>query len=191
MDCLDREMIQITRIPIFSEEAFVKQHPDSLLLLEALKRILHEQDRILIGGPNSLFIKQCVYATLRGDQRVAPFPPSVFVESRIEMYCPGVAQFSCYPFGFTEFLDRFKETLPPTVFCEIESPEAMTDSEYFSKFDSGMPTQFILFDPFPSFESMQEALLNRQDWRRAGFKTFFVDPRGLMFMEEEPRYAKT
>src|SRR4030043_782961 len=83
MDCLDREMIKIGRIPTFSEEKFVMLHPKAPGLVGELQHLFNEQRCLLIGGKEKLFIKQCCYSLLKGRETLTDFPPAFFVEGEI------------------------------------------------------------------------------------------------------------
>jgi hypothetical protein len=56
MDCLDRDMIKIERIPTFSQEKFMMSHPKASDLIENLQRLFSEHRRLLIGGKDRLFV---------------------------------------------------------------------------------------------------------------------------------------
>ena len=92
MDCLGRDMIKIERIPTFSQEKFMMSHPQAPGLIENLQHLFSEHRRLLIGGKDKLFIKQCCYSLLKASDHLTDFPPPFFVEGEIEIYFPEVAQ---------------------------------------------------------------------------------------------------
>jgi CheY-like chemotaxis protein len=175
MDCLDRDMIKIERIPTFSQEKFMMSHPKASDLIENLQRLFSEHRRLLIGGKDRLFVKQCCYSLLKANDHLTSFPPPFFVEGEIEIYFPGVAQLFKHQFNHTNFLECFKEEHSSFVFYEAELPETTSDEKYLSKFLSGVYKNIILFFPFHSLEAIKKALSVYQDWHRAGFKAIFFD----------------
>jgi len=175
MDCLDRDMIEIERIPTFSQEKFMISHPKAPGLVGELQHLFNEQRCLLIGGKEKLFIKQCCYSLLKGSETLTDFPPAFFVEGEIEIYFPEVAQLSKERFDLVNFHNHFKDGPIPFVFYEAELPETTSDEKYLSKFLSGVYKNIILFFPFHSLEAIKKALSVHQDWHRAGFKAIFFD----------------
>lgn len=175
MDCLDRDMIEIGRIPTFSQEKFMMSHPKAPGLVGELQHLFNEQRCLLIGGKEKLFIKQCCYSLLKGSETLTDFPPAFFVEGEIEIYFPEVAQLSKERFDLVNFHNHFKDRPIPFVFYEAELPETTSDEKSLSKFLSGVYKNIILFFPFHSLEAIKKALSVHQDWHRAGFKAIFFD----------------
>lgn len=175
MDCLDRDMIEIERIPTFSQEKFMMSHPKAPGLVGELQHLFNEQRCLLIGGKEKLFIKQCCYSLLKGSETFTGFPPAFFVEGKIEIYFPEVAQLSKERFDLVNFHNHFKDGPIPFVFYEAELPETTSDEKYLSKFLSGVYKNIILFFPFRSLEAIKKAFSAHQDWHRAGFKAIFFD----------------
>jgi len=177
MDCLDRDMIEIGRIPTFSQEAFMLSHPQAMASIEDLKHLFNKHPRLLIGGKDRLFVKQCCYLLLKeSDRYLTDFPPPFFIESEIEMYFSEAAQLSAYQFDLANLLEQFKGTPIPFVFYETEFPGITSDEQNLSRISSGICKSIILYSPFQSPEEMKKALSAREDWRQIGFKAIFFSP---------------
>jgi hypothetical protein len=177
MDYLDRDMIQIERIPTFSREAFMLSHPRAMASIEDLKHLFNKHPRLLIGGKDRLFVKQCCYLLLKeSDRYLTDFPPPFFIESEIEMYFSEAAQLSAYQFDLANLLEQFKGTPIPFVFYETEFPGITSDEQNLSRISSGICKSIILYFPFQSPEEMKKALSAREDWRQIGFKAIFFSP---------------
>jgi len=162
VDCLDGEMIRIEQIPVFSWEAFSKSHPAIHSLIKDLQQLLHEHRRLLIGSKDRLFVKQCCYALLIAENLFVEFPPPTFVEEEMDIYFPRTAQLTKH-----NFLEIFRTTSIPFLFCDIEYEKAPGDLFL----DNYQHT--IFYHPFSTIEMMMEALSVHQDWRQAGFKAIF------------------
>jgi hypothetical protein len=67
------------------------------------------------------------------------------------------------------FLEIFRTTSIPFLFCEIEFGKPL--GEIFS----GGFQHTIFYHPFSTIETMKEALSIHQDWQQAGFKAIFFD----------------
>jgi DNA-binding response OmpR family regulator len=175
IDCFDGEMIQLDRIPTFSREEFMARHPEATSLLEDLQRLFNEHHRILIGGKEGLFVKQCSYLLLE-EADLNDFPPPFFIERGMETYFPKAAQLSAHQIGVMNFLKPFKGMPIPFVFYETESCEIGSDEKNLSEVSSGICKNIVLYIPFESLEEMKKTLSVRQDRREAGFKAIFLSP---------------
>lgn len=162
VDCLDGEMIRIEQIPVFSWEAFSKSHPQIPSLIKDLQQLLHEHRRLLIGSKDRLFVKQCCYALLIAENLFVEFPPPIFVEEEMDIYFPRTAQLTKH-----NFLEIFRTTSIPFLFCDIEYEKAPGDLFL----DNYQHT--IFYHPFSTIEMMKKALSVRQDWHQTGFKAIF------------------
>jgi len=177
MDYLDRDMVQIERIPTFSREAFKLSHPQAMASMEDLKHLFNKHPRLLIGGKDGLFVKQCCYLLLKeSDRSLTDFPPPFFIESKIEMYFSEAAQLSAYQFDLANLLDQFKGTPIPFVFYETEFPRITSDEQNLSRISSGICKSIILYSPFQSSEEMKKALSALEEWHQIGFKAIFFSP---------------
>ena len=74
-DYLNRNMIRIERIQAFSQKEFMMSHPKVPGLIEDLQHLFREHHRLLIGGRETLFVKQCCYSLLKENETPAHFPP--------------------------------------------------------------------------------------------------------------------
>jgi CheY-like chemotaxis protein len=175
-DYLNREMIRIDRIQPFSQKEFMMSHPKAPGLIEDLQHLFREHHRLLMGGRETLFVKQCCYSLLKGNETPANFPPPLFIEKEMEIYFPKAAQLSAYQFDLVHLLKQFKEMPIPFLFYESECSEMTLDEKNLSQMLSGAYNHIILYFPFTSSEEMKKALFLRQDWHRAGFKPLFVSP---------------
>ncbi len=180
MDYLDRDLIQIERIPTFSREAFMLSHPQAMASIEDLKHLFNKHPRLLIGGKDRLFVKQCCYLLLKeSDRSLRDFPPPFFIESKIEMYFSEAAQLSAYQFDLANLLEPFKGTPIPFVFYETEFAGITSDEQNLSRISSGFCKSIILYSPFQSPEEMKKALSAREDWHQIGFKAIFFSHNQL------------
>ncbi len=178
IDFLDREIVQIERIPTFTREEFLLSHPQALASIEDLKHLFKKHHRLLIGGKDRLSVKQCCYLLLE-ENGLSDFPPPFFIEREIETYFPKVAQLSARRIEVTNLLEPFKGMAIPLVFYETEFSEIGSDEKNLSKICSGICKNIILYIHFESLEGMKKALSIRQDWREAGFKAIFLSPHQL------------
>jgi len=175
-NCLGRDMIQIERIPTFSQEEFMLSHPQAVALIGDLQPLFNKHHRLLIGGKERLFVKQCCYLLLKENGHpLSDFPPSFFIESKMEMYFPKVAQLSVDQFKLTNLLEQFKGTPIPSVFYETESSGITSDEKNLFNILSGIFKNIILYLPFDSFEAMEKTLSLPQGGYQAGFKAIFFD----------------
>jgi hypothetical protein len=62
------------------------------------------------------------------------------------------------------------------IFYESEWGDGNSGEPLLSNIFTQMVPAFILCLPFPSAETMEKALSERQDWQRAGFKALFLGP---------------
>jgi len=170
---LDRDMIRIEQIPAFSREKFVISYPRIAGRVEDLQHLFSQHHRLLIGGKDKLFVKQCCYSLLKENDTLIDFPPPIFIENKIEIYFSKVAQLSAYPFDIINLLEQFKVVPIPFIFYEAKFPEITPDEQNLSKISSGICKNFILYFPFESLEGMKKALETRQGWHQAGFKALF------------------
>jgi DNA-binding response OmpR family regulator len=178
-DYLNRIVIRIERIRAFSHEEFMMSHPKAPGLIEDLQRLFRKHHRLLIGGGETLFLKQCCYSLLEKTEMPGNFPPPMFIEKEIEIYFPNAAQLSAVRFDPVHLLRQFKETPIPILFYESECSEMTLDEKNLSTILSGAFKHIILYLPFTSQGLMKKALTARQDWRRAGFKALFFSPYHL------------
>jgi CheY-like chemotaxis protein len=176
---LDRDMIRIERIPAFSREKFMISYPQVSGWVEDLQHLFSQHHRLLIGGRDKLFVKQCCYSLLKENDTLTDFPPAIFIESKIEIYFSKVAQLSAYPFDIINLLEQFKEAPIPFIFYETKFPEITPDEQNLSKISSGICKNIIWYFPFESLEGMKKALSVRQEWHQAGFKALFFSPDQL------------
>jgi CheY-like chemotaxis protein len=179
-DCLDRDIIQIERVPTFSQEEFVRSNPRGPALIQELQHLFDRHHRLLIGGKDRLFVKQCCYLLLKeSDQYSTDFPPPFFIEHEIETYFPKAAQLSTYQIEVMDFLKPFKGISTPFVFYEAESSEIGSNEKNLSKISSDICKNIILSIPFQSAEEMEKAFSVSEDWRKEGFKAIFLSPHQL------------
>jgi DNA-binding response OmpR family regulator len=178
-DYLNRDMIRIKRIQAFSQKEFMMSHPKVPGLIEDLQHLFSEHHRLLMGGREKLFVKQCCYSLLKENETPASFPPPFFIEKEIEIYFPKAAQLSAYQFDLVNLLKQFKEMPIPFLFYESECSEMTLDEKNLSTILSGAYNHIILYFPFTSLGGMKKALSVRHDWHRAGFKALFFSPYQL------------
>ena len=178
LDCLDRDIIKIERIPAFSEEKFLISYPQASSVIHDLQDLVKKHHHLLIGGPDPLLVKQCCYSFLVTDERFTGFPPPFFVEDKMDVYFPGVAQISKDQFDRTDILESFERKSPPFLFCESIIPGQTRDEKCLSKILENYD-QVLFYLPFPSREAMGESLFVQKGWEPAGFNPFYLDPYQL------------
>ncbi len=174
-----RELIQISRIPTFSLEEFHLAQPQTLDLVRDLQQLFQEHRRLLMGGPEPLWIKQYCYSLLKMQGESVKFPPAFFVEEEMEMYFPEVTQLSNYHFHLSHFLDHFKGQPAPFIYYEAPVPEILPDLLPLLK--GGYPN-IILHLPFPSSESMAKSLAAFPGRTEEKFKAVFLQGNQLMVL---------
>jgi DNA-binding response OmpR family regulator len=178
LDCLDRDIIKIERIPAFSQEKFLISYPQTSSVIDDLHDLFKKHHHLLIGGPDPLLVKQCCYSFLVTDERFTGFPPSFFVENKMDIYFPAVAQVSKDQFDRTDLLESFEGKNPPFLFCESIFSGQTRDERCLSKI-LGNYDQILCYLPFPSMEVMAESLFVQKGWELPGFKPFYLDPYHL------------
>ena len=178
LDCLDKGMVRIERIPTFLQEEFIMSHPQVTNRIKDLECIFNEHHRLLIGGQDTSFIKKCCYSLIRENDYLSDFPPPLFVENKIEVYLPKVVQLSKDQCGVLPFLDSFEGLDLPFLFYESELP-LTSDEKHLSNIFFTSSKHLILCLPFSSPEAMEKAFSVTQDRNQTGFKTFFLSPSEL------------
>ncbi len=182
VDGLDRSMTRIVRIPEFSPEEFFMEHPQAPGLIEDLRRLFAENGRLLLGGGEKLFIKQCFSSMIDAKDFLPGIPPAFLIEGEVEMYFPKVAQLGNDEMDLIHFLDRFPRSSTPWIFYEPNSQKILNDEKTLSKIFSAVDTNILLYFPFSSLEEMHAAFGKRKDWLQAGFKAVFYQPYQLTFI---------
>jgi hypothetical protein len=172
-------MIRIERIPAFSREKFMISYPQVSGWVEDLQHLSSQHHRLLIGGRDKLFVKQCCYSLLKENDTLTDFPPPIFIESKIEIYFSKVAQLSAYPFDMINLLEQLEVVPIPFIFYETKFPEITPDEQNLSKISSDICKNIIFYFPFESLEGMKKALSVRPEWHQAGFKALFFSPDQL------------
>lgn len=153
-------------------------YPEASGLIKDLQHLFNEHRRLIIGGKDKLFIKQCCYSLLKKDDDLIDFPPPFFVEGEIDIYFPKVAQLSRYQFDVVNLPEHFQGEDIPFVFYETEFLE-VTGEKFLPKLFSGPYKNIILSFPSPTLEAMQKALSGWKDWEQAGFRALFFSPDQL------------
>jgi len=153
-------------------------NPQATASIEDLKHLFNKNHRLLIGGKERLFIKQCCYLLLE-ENDLGDFPPPFFIEREIEAYLPTAAQLSAHQIEIMNFLEPFRGMHIPFVFYETESFEIGSDEKNLSRIFSDVCKNIILYSPFESLEGMKKALSVHQDWREKGLKAIFLSPHQL------------
>ncbi len=168
-DLLGKNLLKITRVPVFSEEHFFLKNRDYKALLGVLQSLLQEYGSLLIGGLDGLWIKQHCYMLARTQGNSASIPPPCFVEDEIEMYFPGVAQSLNTSFSLGEFwLHNEENPLLLYQSCEADLSGRMADML------SGKYKNIIVHIPFNSSQSMREALRGLADRPGGKRKSLFM-----------------
>jgi DNA-binding response OmpR family regulator len=175
-DFLNRDMTRIERIPAFSQKEFMMSHPKAPGLIKDLQQLFREHQRLLIGGRETLNVKQCCYSLLLETETPTHFPPPFFIEKEIELYFSKAAQLSAAHFDPVRLLTQFKGMPIPFLFYETESSEMPPEEKNLSQMLSGSFNNIILYVPFSTPEIMRKTLSGRDDWHRAGFKALFFSP---------------
>ncbi len=178
------EFIQVNKIPEFSKEEFVAQDVQIPELIAELEKCLHLHHFLILGGKESLFLKQCFYylsfrKVADGELKLAP---SIFMEEEFGMYFPQAVQLLNDQETLINILDAFKSLLPQVLFVEFKSPLFLANKEILGKIMAGNFKYICLYHPFPSLASMEE---NKQEmilWIEAGFKPIFFQPYEFIFI---------
>ena len=176
MDGFSQEIIKIEKIPTFSQKDFLLSYPQATASIDDLQNLFERHPRLLLGGPDPLFIKQCCYIALTDEKKMPVFPPTLFFEDERNIYYPNVAQVSKEQFSRVNLFKFFPGEMDFPIFYESEWGDGNSDEKLHSKILTQTVPNFILCLPFPSAETMEKALSERQDWQRAGFKALFLGP---------------
>ncbi len=168
-DLLGKNLVKITRVPAFSEEAFFLENRDYNVLLGVLQDLLKEYGSILVGGRDGLWIKQHCYMLAKSQGNSALIPPPCFVEDEMEMYFPGVAQALNASSALREFWLQ-KEDNPLLLYqsCEADLSSRIVDML------SGKYKNIIVHIPFNSPQCMREALRGVADRQGGKRKSLFM-----------------
>jgi CheY-like chemotaxis protein len=169
-DLLGKELLKITRVPVFSEEHFSLENRDYKSRLDALQNLLNEYGCLLIGGQDGLWIKQHCYMLAKMQGNMSRIPPPFFVEGEMEMYFPGVAQSLNGSFALADFWLHFNEENPLLFYQTCEADLSSRIVEMFS----GRYKNMILHIPFRSPQSMRQALRALTDRPRGKRKSLFM-----------------
>ncbi len=176
VDGLGRTMTRMVRIPEFSPDEFMKEHPQAPGLIGDLQRLLSQSSRLIIGGREKLFIQKCLSAMIDDKGFFSELSPAFFVEGEAEMYFANAAQLCKSGINLPDLLDAFPNAPNAWVFYECESPGTLDTEEALAKLFSCIHQTIFLYVPFPSVEAMRQALSPRKDWQEAGFKAAFFQP---------------
>lgn len=184
MPTLTGEFMQINKIPNFSEEEFLAQDGRIPGLINDLEKYIHLHKWFLLGGKESLFLKECFYylSSLIGAKgNHLPSPP-IIVEDEFEMYFPQAVQLLNEGKGIIDILDSLKSLNPLILFLEFKSPLFLEDKEIISKILAGNFKYVCLYHPFPSLAEMTKAKQEMALWIKAGFQTLFFQPYEFIFI---------
>ncbi len=176
---IDRRLFRIERIPIFSEEEFGRAYPQASRLKTETKGIFEENRRLVVGGPDRIFIKQVCYSLLMEYIHPDGFPPVFFIESNADMYLPKAAQLSALEWDLGKFLKSIGEEVAPFVFYEADSHEGESVERYLWKFLSGRLNNVILGFPSNSAKAMHDVFSGYIDRPGKGFRAVFIDASRL------------
>ena len=179
VDAVDGGFVRLERIPVFSSEAFERSHPQAPSLVAETGNAFEEHRRLVIGGPDRIFIKQLGYSLLMKHFQAADFPPVVFLEKKPDIYLPGAAQVSGSQGDLGIFLESLGEEASPFVFYEAGAPEPESIAACLSGFLAGRLNNVILGLPSASAEAMREALAGYLDRPQKGFRAVFIEASRL------------
>ncbi len=175
IDAIDKGLVRIERMPMFSTETFERSHPLAPRLRSDLKGIFEEHRRLVVSGPDKFFIKEICYSLLTEYFHPADFPPIFFLESEPDIFFPQTVQLSGLEWDLGIFLEIIGEEVRPFVFCEAGSQKAESISRGLSEFSSGRLNNVILCLPSPSAEAMREILSGYLDQPGKGFRAVFME----------------
>lgn len=178
------EFIQVNKIPDFSEVEFISEDAQIPELITDLKKYIHLHKFLLLGGKESLFLKQCFYYLnyLMSEKSELTLPPPIFVEEEFEMYFPRAMQLLNDQKCLINILDSFKSFPPQVLFMEFKSPIFLENKEFLAKILAGNFKHICLYHPFPSLGVMEVAKQDMALWMEAGFKPIFFQPYEFIFI---------
>lgn len=179
VDAVNGGFVRLERIPVFSSAAFEGAYPHAPSLVAEAGNAFEDHRRLVVGGPDKIFIKQLGYSLLMKHVREADFPPVVFLEKEPDIYLPGAAQVSGSQGGLGTFLDSLGEEVSPFVFYEAGAPEPESVAACLSGFLAGRLNKVILCLPSASAEAMREALAGYLDRPPKGFRAVFIEASRL------------
>jgi hypothetical protein len=181
VDCLGGQIMSLQRVPSFSPEDFLLSCPHVPNMLGQLRSLFDEHSRLVVGGKEGLFIKQCLYLLLISGEYQSDFPPAFIVEREMEMYFPQVAQVSHQAFVKASLLDRFGHAHEPFILYEADLPglDSMVEDKHLSQLLSGERKNVIVYIPCASIEAMRSILAQQREWRRDTFNAIFFHNQQL------------
>ena len=179
IDAVDGGFLRIERLPVFSPEDFKRSHPQAPSLVAETGSAFEEHRRLVVGGPDRIFIKQICYSLLLKYVRAADFPPVVFLEKEPDIFLPEAAQVSGSQWDLGVFLKSLGEEVSPFVFYESGAPELESAAACLSGFLAGRLNNVILGLPSASTEAMREALAGYLDQPPKSFRAIFLEASGL------------
>jgi len=179
IDAVDGGFLRIERLPVFSKGAFERSHPRAASLVAETRRAFEEHRRLVVGGPDRIFIKQLCYSLLLEYYQAADFPPVVFLENEPDIHLPEAAQVSGSQWDLEIFLQSLGEEVSPFVFCEAGAPEPASIDACLSGFLAGRLNNVILGLPSASAEAMREALAGYLDLPQKGFRAVVLETSRL------------
>lgn len=175
----DKHIIWFHRLHFFCEEEFFKSYPEAYNFSVKLKDLLDNRKRLLVGGTDGAYIKQCFYSILCKDKAYSGFPPSVFVEREIGVYFPEVAQIHKKRFNAQSYLKYFRENDLPLIFYEADLSEISCSGNLISGLFADKWKHIVIYIPFTSSSEMEKNLSDNQYWSECQFKPIFIQDNQL------------
>ncbi len=183
LDCTDKDIILIERIPTWSPHEFIASHPQAKGLIDQIQHLVETYQLLIIGssgGSDRLLLKQCCYSCVTLHDQ-APFPPAFFIEDAPEFYLEEVVQLSK---DQMDGLNAFNGKLRPFIFYEWELNDVTEEKRFPWNTFKKAPGEIIISSSFPSAEAMQKGLMAK-DFLESGLKPFYLDRYDLKCLEEE------
>jgi len=181
----NKHIIWFQRLPLFSEEEFLRSHPRASDLIKELRETLDKHNRLLVGCEKSLYIKECFYSLVTEEKAYSDFPPSVFVEREIGVYFPKIAQLTHKAFNALDYLRHFREKDLPFILYEAEPTQIARIDTIISTLFAEKWQYIVISLPFASMSEMQKSLMEYPGWREGGFKSVFIQDNHLNVIREE------
>lgn len=180
---LGSSLLLIERLPDFMKENFLQCYPDCQKMIAEIGKFYRKKTRLLLGGPDVNFIKQCLYLVREEICKDSDEFPALFVEKDIAMRFPNVIQTDLATFHISGIPSKF--SINPSSFLLYESEPAADGANLFPEgriFDSW--DDIIIIDFFQNRQEMEKYLFRKNAASIGRFGLLYVDTQGLHEFKE-------
>ncbi len=176
---VDSSITWFYRIPIFSQDAFIKKYAEASSIINEIAHIFNRHKKLLIGAADVSFVKGCLASLLSTQKGLPNFPPPLFIEKEIHEYYPDILQSITEHAEKTRFLiQSFCNPLP--VICFETLPEyILHPGELLTYFLKREWTMCFVTFPISSYDGMKETLEHGTAWREGELYPIYIEHHAL------------